>query len=173
MRGAGIWEEGQAQMEAVASPARTALQTVYDNRHAHNVASSPAATLKGVLKKPAAGPCFEIVAQGIANDPGSLAANPDEIECGYAARGSLLAAAASEPRGWRGVQVHYWLARHDEGGPAQHRHAAAVLQDPNLQPEALLGHPQVRPRKPSRCRVAHGLLACSPIALLPAPPAAA
>ena len=50
------------------SPARTALQTVYDNHHGNANASCA--------------PQFEILAPRVAEDQSSLTVNPDEIECG-------------------------------------------------------------------------------------------
>jgi hypothetical protein len=57
-----------APQAVASSPARTALQTVYDNLHGNGNASYT--------------PLFEILAPRVAEDQGSVAVNPDEIECG-------------------------------------------------------------------------------------------
>ena len=67
---------------AAASPARTALQTVYDNRI---VAGSPAAAAKPAASAPMTAspppaPTFDIVAPRVAADATSTSVNPSDIE---------------------------------------------------------------------------------------------
>ena len=78
----GVEARTMRSTAAAASPARTALQTVYDNRI---VAGSPAAAAKPAASAPMTAspppaPTFDIVAPRVAADATSTSVNPSDIE---------------------------------------------------------------------------------------------